>query len=160
MSIFVQGAASAVAQAVKTAGVWVAWGTGDPAWDLVAVPEPNDATVLVAEIGRRRAQVIEFVEMDPSGEISVPQGNYSISEAPTDTLYIRANFANTDAVGAFIREAGLFIGGSLNTGLPPGMDYFAPGSVASPGVMLMLERFAKITRTNEFSVSLEFVMTL
>lgn len=160
MSIFVQSASAAVARAIKTAGVWIAWGSGSPGWDTVAVPAPTTDTALVAEIGRRRATTVEFVTPDPAGTISVPQGLFSISSVPTDSLYVRANFANTDAVGQSIRESGIFIGTVLNSGLPSGQDYFVPGNLQNPGTLLLLERFAKITRTSDFSVSLEFVMTL
>ena len=160
MSIFVQGASIAVAQAVKSAGVWAAWGNGDVAWDTVAVPEPVAATALVAEVGRRRASVIEFVVADAAGDIVVPQGTFSISATPTNTLYIRTNFDSADAVGEDIREAAVLIGATLVEGLPVGQTYFLPADVATPGTMLILERFAKITRTADFSVSLEFVLTL
>lgn len=160
MSIFVQSASAAIAKAVKVAGVWVAWGEGNPSWDEVSMPEAVNATALYDELGRRRAQVIEFVSIDPGGDISVPQGNYSISPTPTDTLYIRCAFADTDAVGQFVREAGVFIGTVPVTGLPVGTEYFTPNQIDQPGVLLMLEHFAKITRTSEFSVALEFVMTL
>jgi hypothetical protein len=160
MSIFVQAAGAAIATAIKQNGVWIAWGNGSAGWDATPVPAPVDAVALVAEIGRRRAQVIEFVVPDAAGSIIVPQGSYSISATPTSTLYIRSTFANTDAVGQFIREAAVFIGATLNAGLPSGQDYFVPANVSNGGVMLMLERFAKITRTSDFSVALEFVMTL
>lgn len=160
MSIFVQAASSAVAQAIKSAGVWVAWGNGDPAWDATSQAEPVGATALVAEVGRRKAQVIQFIEPDPAGDIIVPQGSYSVSAVPTSTLYMRCNFAPSDAVGQNIRESAIFIGTALVAGLPAGQDYFIPANLSDAGVMLMLERFAKITRTSDFSVSLEFVMTL
>lgn len=160
MSIFVQSAATAVAQAVKAAGVWAAWGNGTPAWDAVAQPEDVGATALVAEIGRRQASLIDYVVADPAGTIVVPQGSFSVSPTPTNVLYVRANFDANDAVGQDIREAAIFIGTTLKAGLPVGQSYFAPGDIQSPGTMLILEHFAKITRTSDFSVSLQFVLTL
>lgn len=160
MSIFVQSAATAVAQAVKAAGVWVAWGNGDPGWDAAPVPEPVDASALVAERGRRRSSVIDYVVPDASGDIVLPQGSFSISPTPTNQLYIRTNFAATEEVGQSIREAAVFIGTTLVGGLPVGQDYFVPANIATPGTMLILERFAKINRTSSFSVALEFVLTL
>lgn len=159
MSIFVRSAATAVAQAVKAAGVWVAWGNGDPAWDSVAVPESITDTALVAEIGRRQASTIDFVAPDPDGSIIVPQGSFSISPTPTSTLYVRCNFDSSDAVGQFLREAAVFVGTTI-TGGSAGQSYFPPANVLDPGTMLIEERFAKITRTADFSVSLEFVLTL
>lgn len=160
MSIFVQSASAAVAQAIKTSGVWVAWGNGVPGWDTVPEEAPTTATALVAEIGRRRAVVIDFVTPDPAGAIVVPQGAFSVSPTPTASLYVRSNFTNTDAVGQSIREAGVFIGTTLKDSVPVGQDYFLPSDLLNPGVLLLLEHFAKITRTDDFSVSLEFVMTL
>lgn len=160
MSIFVQEAATAIAQAVKAAGVWVAWGNGDSAWDAVPQAEPVNATALVAELGRRRASLIDYVVADVAGSIVLPQGTFSISPTPTNQLYVRCNFAASEEVGQAVREAAVFVGTTLVSGLPVGQDYFVPANLASPGTMLILERFAKITRTSSFSVALEFVLTL
>lgn len=160
MSIFVQSAATAVAQALKAAGVWVAWGNGDSAWDATPVAEPVNATALVAERGRRRASVIDYVVPNPSGTIVLPQGSFSISPTPTNQLYVRCSFAATEEVGQAIREAAVFIGTTLVAGLPVGQDYFVPANILAPGTMLILERFAKINRTSSFSTSLDFVLTL
>lgn len=160
MAIFVQSAPQAVALAVKQTGVWVAWGRGDPGWDVMPIPEPVNATALTDEAGRRRAQVVEYCTPDAAGSIVVPQGTYAISVAPTKHLYVRCNFANADAVGEEIREGAVFTGATLSPSVPIGQDYFLPADVLTIGQMLMLERFAKITRSVDFSVSLEFVMTL
>ena len=160
MSIFVQNAPSAIALAVKTSGVWVAWGTGDPSWDSVPVAEPSATTSLIAEVGRRLASMTEFVVPDSAGAISVPQGNFSISSTPTSSLYVRCNFANDDAVGLSIRESAAFIGTKVKPSVPVGTDYFTPDQLDSFGVMLILSRFAKIERTSAFSASLEFVVNL
>lgn len=160
MSIFVQGAATAIAQALKAAGVWVAWGNGDAGWDTVPVAEPVGAVALVAERGRRRASVIDYVVPDVLGTIVIPQGTFSISASPTNQLYVRCNFTASEEVGQNMREGAVFIGTTLVSGLPVGQDYFVPANIATPGTMLILERFAKITRTADFSVSLEFVLTL
>lgn len=160
MSIFVDSAAAAVARALKTAGVWVAWGNGDPDWDTTPVAEPSNATALVSELGRRQASTIDYVVPDVGGTIVVPQGTFSVSSTPTDTVYVRCNFSNSEEVGESIREAAVFVGTTLQSGLPPGQDYFPPADVLSHGTMLLLERFAKIDRTIDFSVSLEFVMSL
>lgn len=159
MAIFVTDAPSAVAVAIKETGVWVAWGRGSDSWDMAPEPEPADAGSLVDEIGRRRAQVIQFVTPDPAGDIIVPQGAFAIHPEPTGNLYVRCNFANTDGVGESLREGGVFIGTALVAGLPAGQEYFTPGNIASIGRMLMLERFAKITRSVDFGVSLEFVVS-
>lgn len=160
MAIFVSDAPAAVALAIKETGVWVAWGGGDPGWDAVPVAEPVNATALINEIGRRRSQVLEFCEPNPAGDIIVPQGAFAISSTPQRNLYVRCNFANTDAVGVDLREGAVFIGTVLAGGIPVGQEYFLPGDIVGSGKMLMLERFAKITRSVDFGVSLEFVMTL
>lgn len=160
MSIFVQGAATAIAQAVKASGVWVAWGNGDPAWDTLPEAEPVSAVSLVAELGRRRASLIDYVAPDSGGDIILPQGTFTVSPTPTNQLYVRCNFASTEEVGQAIREAAVFVGTTLVNGLPVGQDYFVPANLDDHGTMLILERFAKITRTSSFSVSLEFVLTL
>jgi hypothetical protein len=160
MAIFVTSAAVAMAMAVQKAGAQIAWGRGNDSWDITPEAEPANATTLYNEIGRRNASVIQFVTPDVNGDIAVPQGKFAVSLTPTSHLYIKALFDNADSPTETIREGGVFIGTEYAAGLPGAQSYFIPANVTSLGQLLMLERFSKIERSIDFSVSLEFVMTL
>lgn len=160
MAILTTSGRTAMAIAIAAQPLHLAWGSGDAAWDATPVPEPVGATALVQEIGRRTASLIQYCTPDAQGELVVPAGRYAISASPTQHLYLRFNFDFTDASASLIREAGVFLGTVLQSGLPEGQRYFAPADIASPGTLLALERFPKITRSASVRQSFEFVLTL
>lgn len=53
MAILVRSGRTVLANALLQLPMHLAWGEGDPAWDTEPVAEPNTATALVAEVGRR-----------------------------------------------------------------------------------------------------------
>ncbi len=168
MAIFTDSAGAAVSRAIQQAGLFVAWGRGDPDWDNAAVPEPVEATALKDEHGRREADVIHFCAPDPLGEIEVEGGRYTLVDEPTSFLYVAATFDKPDACGEVIREAGIFVGTELASELPAPQTYFPPSDVANGGVLLLLERFARIERNptspgaseTDLSVRVHFVMSM
>lgn len=160
MAILTTSGRTAMAIAIAAQPLHLAWGSGDAAWDTTPVPEPIGATALVQEVGRRTASLIQFCAPDIAGDLIVPTGRYAISASPTQHLYLRFNFDFTDASASLIREAGVFLGTILQSGLPEGQRYFAPTDIANPGTLLALERFPKITRSSSVRQSFEFVLTL
>lgn len=160
MAILTTSGRTAIAVAIAAQPLHLAWGSGDAAWDETPVPEPIDATALVQEVGRRAVTLVQFCQPDPEGELVVPSGRFTISAEPTQHLYLRFNFDFADAAASLIREAGVFLGTQVQTGLPEGQRYFAPTDVADPGTLLALERFPKITRSSSVRQSFEFVLTL
>lgn len=148
----------AVAELVATQPIHVAWGTGNPAWDITPEPEPNNATVLVAEVGRRMATQVAFVNPDPTGAIETPQGNFSLSATPTRHLYVRVAFAFNEASDARIRELGVFIGTTVQAGLPAGQRYFTPTQIVNPGRLYLLDRSQNFQRNGSVRPSFEYVL--
>jgi hypothetical protein len=131
----------------------VALGTGDPAWDAVArtdalwqaglLPDAADSRGLVAEVGRRIADRIEFVVPDPAGGIRMPDGSrWSVSAAVSNSLYIEATFDFEDGLGMTVREIGLCAGHAVAAGVPPGQRWLAPAELAAPGHLMQLMRLA------------------
>lgn len=61
MAILTRSGRTALALALLAKPMHLAWGVGDPAWDTAPVGEPNTATALVAEAGRRTLTESRFV---------------------------------------------------------------------------------------------------
>lgn len=147
-----------LAQLVSGQPIHVAWGEGLAAWDAAPEPEPVNASALLAEIGRRTATEVGFVEPDPNGPIETPQGNFKPSATPTRWLYIRVVFAFDEAPAARIRELGVFIGTQLQAGLPAGQRYFTPDQIANPGKLYLLDRSQQFDRNGAVRPAFEYVL--
>lgn len=160
MAILVDAGRIAIAQAVKDQTIHLAWGTGDPDWDDTPEPEPTDATELVAEIGRRLVSEAQFCTPNPSGDIIVPPGRFSVSSTPTRYLFLRFTFDFNDAPSAIIREIGVFLGTTLKSTVPEGTEYVVPAQIQLPGNMLQLERPGRLERSNAIRQRFEFVIQL
>ncbi len=148
----------AQAELIAAQPLYLAWGTGDPAWDDVPETEPVDATALVTEIGRRLATQVGFVLPDTGGAIETPQGNFALAATPTRYLYVRTVFGFADAESAHIRELGLFIGSAPVASLPAGQRYFTPEQIATPGRLLLLDRSQNFQRNGSVRPAFEYVM--
>ncbi|PWC81251.1 hypothetical protein [Azospirillum sp. TSH64] len=121
--------------------------------------EPSDAAALVAEVGRRKAQQIEFVTPDADGGIVVPTGRFAISPTPTNNLYFRFVFDFSDGSGETIKETAIFVDTVTNPDAPLGQFYFAPAEIVDPGILLVLQRSAPIIRSAATRETFEFVVT-
>lgn len=160
MAVLTDSGRTALAIALISQPIHLAWGSGDPAWDTTSVPEPTSATALVAELGRRAFTTQQFVAPSSTGEIIVPTGQFTASAQPTNDIYLRFAFDYADASASIIREVGIFLGTVLQSGLPAGQTYFQPGDLISIGNLYTLQRFAAITRSPATRQSFEFVLTL
>ena len=157
MAILTKSGRAAIAAAIKAQNVYMAWGSGDAAWDLNPVPAPVTATALVAEIGRRRIAQALFCLPDPLGELIVPEGRFTASAEPTNFLYMRFLFDYVDAPSAIIREVAVFVGTEVSPSVPAGQDYVTPSQVIDPGQLLLLERPGRINRSTNVRQQFEFV---
>ena len=117
MAILVNSGRTARASALLAKSFYMAWGSGNSAWDTVPVDPVINNTGLIAEVGRRLVSLSGFCTPNESGNIIVPNGKFSLSGAPTNHVYLRFNFDFTDGVGENIREIGVFSDGSVVGGL-------------------------------------------
>ena len=167
MAILTTSGRTAMALAIMAQPVYLAWGAGSPTWDVTPVAEDPAAAALVAEVGRRAVTLAQYVTPDPAGSIIVPNGTFSPSATPTNNIYCRFNFDFTDSPTATIREAGIFVGTQIASGLPAGQTYFVPddtanggiNDVTNPGTLLVLEHFPAFTRSSAVRQSFEYVIT-
>ena len=160
MAVLTTSGRVAMATVIKNRPLHLAWGAGDPAWDDAPIVESLDMTGLNAELGRVAAAVTGYAVADDLGAIETPTGTWTLSETPTNHLYLRFDFGFDDAADQTIREAGVFIDSVIATGLPPGQRYFTPNQVTDPGSLVALEYFPGIVRSSHVRQQFEFVLTL
>lgn len=159
MAVLQDRGREALARAVATQPLYLAWGRGLPAWDAETPPEPTTATGLVDEIGRRLITAVQYVVPDAAGEILLPDGSrYAAHAGVSKWVHARWTFDYGDAAGEQVRELGVFIGGEVQAGLPPGQRYFPAAQVVNPGDLYTLERFAAFTRNPATRQVQEFVL--
>jgi hypothetical protein len=137
----------------------MAWGSGSSGWGSTPPQPALGDTFLVSEVGRRKANQVEYVVPDAAGAIEVPQGRYSISATPAVALYFKFFFDFADGVGSTIRERAIFMDTVAATGVPVGQMYLQPSEVQSPGTLLVIERNAPIVREVTTRQLFEFVVT-
>lgn len=159
MPILTKSGRVVIAESIQARAVHFAWGSGDNAWTTTVPSEDADATALINEIGRRTADEVSFVTPDVAGSIVLPSGTFSPSVTPTRHLYCKTKFTFTDAPSSVIRELAIFVGTTVQSGLPAGQKYFTPGQVTGPGRMLHLEHFQPIYRSPAIEESFEVVIT-
>lgn len=158
MAILPQTGRAVIADSIINRPIHLAWGVGDGSWTTPPA-EDDAATALTAEVGRRLATEKSFVTPSPTGDIILPNGaRFTRSATPTKWLYVRTQFDFADAENSVIREIGLFVGTTLQAGLPEGQQYFTPAQIVSPGRMLHLENKEPITRTITIRESFEIVV--
>lgn len=159
MAILTNSGRAAVALAIKNQPLHMAWGTGRESWDTAPEPESVLASALESEIGRRELTQAMFCVPDQTGDIVVPNGRFSVSDTPTNNLYMRFSFDFTDASASDIREVAVFLGTVVKPGLPAGQKYFTLNDLDGTGQMLALERVQKFSRNPAVRQTFEFVVT-
>ena len=160
MAIITTSGRTALAIALRSKSLHLAWGTGSPAWDAAPVQETLADAALIAEIGRRTIFIVQFCKPDAAGDIAVPGGTFIASESPTHYLYLRVSFDYADAASSIIREVAVFSGTQTISGLPAGQAYFTPAQIALPGTLLAIERFPPIVRSATIRQSFDFVINI
>lgn len=148
----------ALAIAVASQPIHLAWGHGSPAWDAAPQPEGNTNAGLVDEIGRRASTQVGYCRPDANGEIELASGRYTLSAEPTTYVYVKFVFAFAEAAGETIREQGIFLGTQVKAGLPAGQRYFLPADLASPGRLYALERVTAFPRNGATRQMFEYVL--
>ena len=160
MAILVSKGREVIAESLAARTMHLAWGSGDGSW-ITPPSESSGATALLNEIGRRLPTIVGYVVPDVAGAIVLPDGRkYTISGTPTNNLYLTFNFDYLDAPSSVIREVGVFVGGTVVSGLPGGQKYFTLAQVATPGKLLYLENYAPIFRNPSKQENFDIVITI
>lgn len=164
---------AAIALALSSRPIHLAWGSGDAAWDEedAQLPSLVNATALVNELGRRTPATIGFVEPDDAGDIVIPvatgaggevqEARYRSVSDPSPYLYVRTNYNFEDASNAVIREIGVFMDTELKEGLPAGQRYFTPDNLEKPGLLVAAQIISPaINRSPSVRQTIEFVLPI
>ncbi len=164
---------AAIALAISSRPLHLAWGSGDPAWDAegAALPSLVKTTALVNEIGRRLPSIVGFVEPDEAGSIVIPvsvgaegavqEARYNLSRDPTPFVYVRVDYGYSETSNAVIREMGLFMDTECVEGLPEGQRYFIPAEIKNPGLLLAAQVILPpINRSPSVRQTVEFVLPI
>ena len=160
MAILTTVGRTALAMAIANETIHLAWGTGNPDWDTTPAAESIGDTALIAELGRHAISVLGYCSPDENGEIQVPNGRFTLSQTPTNYLFMRFAFSFGDSETGTIREVGIFIGTTFVSGLPSGQVYFLPNQIQDPGRLLALEHIPALIRSPNVRQTFEFVLTL
>lgn len=158
MSVLVNSARAEIAKAMAARSMCLAWGTGDPAWDVTPVPPTADLTALEAEVGRRLPTEVAYATPSAGGEILTPDGNYTKSLTATPHLYVVFRYDYEDSPDVTIRESALFVDTVFDGDLPQGQKFFLPADVEEVGTMVAIERHT-IERTATSRETIEYVIT-
>nr|WP_265665020.1 hypothetical protein [Verminephrobacter aporrectodeae] len=138
--------------------IHLAWGSGLDAWAAALPPEPNNATALVTEVGRRAVTQVSYCRADANGEIELATGRYTLSAEPSTNVYLKFTYAFDDAAGTTIRELGIFLGTQIKATVPAGQRYFRPSDLLVTGRMYALERVAGFLRSPTVRQVFEYVL--
>jgi len=160
MAILPSSGRKAIANAITKRPLHFAWGTGDGAWTTPTAEDP-EASALMNELGRRTATQWAYVVPDDAGDIDVATGKFSLSpgNAKTRHIWVQGNFDFGEASSSVIREIAVFSDTVVQTGLPPGTQYFTPGQVTDPGIMLYVEHITPIFRSPAIQENFEAVIS-
>ncbi len=166
---------AAIALAISTRALHLAWGSGDEAWDSPGATLPSlvEARALAHELGRRTPNRVSFVLPDESGDIVIPisaGAEGAVQEAryrqvtdgtPTPFLYVQTHYSYGDASNSIIRELGVFMDTELVDDLPEGQLYFTPAEIKNPGLLLAAQIILPpINRSPSVRQSVEFVLPI
>lgn len=165
LSVFVAGARIAFAQYLMQAPLFVAVGSGDPAWDSLPAPTPEEEILQLAAlsqesalencIGVTRVRARSFMKADPNGDIILNDGSaWSVSSTPTNTIRLEGRLDIADATDETVREAGVYLGTEISEDVPAGQMFIPLADIANLGTLIHLHRFPPIVRDGTISQAL------
>lgn len=160
MSVLVNEGRAAIAAAIASRPLHLAWGEGDASWTEPAPAPSTGATTVLNEVGRRVVTRTAFCVPDENGDIQTTTGRYREVATPTPHLYLFTKFDFADAPNATIRTLGVFMDTQVVSGLPEGQKYFLPSQLQNDGLLLVLENLERfIPRSPASRETFELVVT-
>lgn len=135
---------------VKDAALFCALAEGDEEWGSNPPAPTTNETDVLEEHGRKKVLYKEYVTPDEDGDIVGASGaKYSLSQTPTNYLYVKVTFEPDELPEITFREIGWFWGGTTDPELPPGQLVFIPEEVVTKGTILAVSRRAPVVRNPE-----------
>ena len=159
MAILTQSGRTALAEFVASQAIFIGWGRGDISWGDNPPDEQVISTTLLDAFGYRKASRIKFCQPDTNGEIEVPTGKFTLTETPTNHVYLEFNFDFDNGLGETIREVAVMVGSEAKAELPAGQYYFTPQQLESIGRLMLLEHRKPLFRDQGVRETFEFVLS-
>lgn len=132
-------------------------GTSYEAWTDSPATVNLSHSRLVKEVGRRKVLYKKYVVADPNGIIETASGKWTESSTPTNYVYLRVNFEQTDAYDQLIYQRGLFVG-TEPTAEYATVNYLIPSMISNPGTMLGLSNIPQLIRDPLTRETVEIVL--
>jgi hypothetical protein len=131
--------------------LWLAVGSGDPAWDLDGTPvEDPTQLVLLAETARKQINRVAYLALnDSTGTILFNGHLYEEVAGPTEIVALYANLAESEGPGLVIREEAVFAADAVTTDTP----YSEGAETLSPGTMYWLRNRGIYTKGSDDTYS-------
>lgn len=101
-----------------------------------------------------------FVVEDEEGEVVVDGAAYSVSEVPTDKLYLGVWLEYNEFPNGTVREVGVMLNPTTDPTLDEGVLAFEPEQVLTEGVLLRLRNYPTIYRNLATRVRFNFILTI
>jgi hypothetical protein len=139
---------------------WLAWGTVpiEQDWTDTPLAEIIGSTELIQEVGRVKALVKEFVNIDDTGTIEVDGLKWVISPIRTKYIYLKFTFDQNMNSDNSIYQLGIF------TDVVPNEDnllseYLQPIMMDDIGNLLLTENQPVLYRNSATRETYEFIIT-
>jgi len=137
----------------------LAWGTlpsGD-GWSDNPPPEDLNSTELIAEVGRIKPQVKEYVLPDDSGVIEIDGVKWAISSSETKFIYLKFVFEQTHNSSDSIYQLGIFTN-TVPVAGSESEDYLQPSDIDDIGKLILMENQPVVFRNSATREIFEYVI--
>lgn len=164
--VFTIGSRTIVAHLLMQQPLFLAVGSGDPAWDDIPPPAtPEEEALEMAAlsketslkncVGFTRIRSKSFVTPDEAGTIVMLDGSkWSKTNDPVPAFMLEYLLDLEDATGVSLRENGIYVGTQFAASVPAGQMYVPLADVTSLGTLIQLTRFPPIVRDGSLSQSM------
>jgi hypothetical protein len=130
---------------------WLASSPSPPAnsstYTVIYQYDSTAITSILSELGRRHVTIKDYAIRDDAGPIQCNGQNWSLTGGtPTNAIYLNFSFDSSDAVGNIIYQIGLFVGTTLQAGVPGGTQYLLPAQILDPGSEYLAENLEPFSR--------------
>ncbi len=139
---------------------WLAWGDVPDGQEWLDTPPTEDTSSieLLAEVGRIKNLVKEYVILDENGVIEVDNLTWTISASRTKYIYLKFTFDQTQNSTDEIYQLGLFTDVVPSVGHEAD-EYLQPTNIDDEGNILLIENQPVLFRNSATRETYEYIIT-